>query len=70
MDKVSFLVLRVDDALLKFQTLLNAEELSGPMRTLVLAEYKDESAEVFGESYAERTDELLQYALLLTIFDF
>ncbi len=61
MDKNIFLVKHVNIALLKSWVLLNDEDLFGPMKGVAVVECKDELAEVVGESYTERSDELLRY---------
>lgn len=70
MDKIFFLMQRMDDELLKSQTLLHDKELFGPLRCVVVARFDDELAKVFGESSTERTNEFLKYALCLTFFGF
>ncbi len=59
-DKIFFLVQRVDNALLKSQTLLYDEEIFGLIKGVAVAECQDELAEVFGESYIKSSSKLLR----------
>ncbi len=53
MDKIYYLVKRVDYALLSSQPLLNDEELFGPMYGALCKGIGDELSTVFGESEEE-----------------
>ncbi len=56
----NFLVKQADKALIDSQLLLDDRDLFGSMRGVILSDYEEELDEVFGETNAERNDELLR----------
>ncbi len=70
MDKIYFLVKQADDALLDSQLFIDDQDLFGSMRGVVSSDCMEELDEVFGETNAERTDELLrlEFFFLLLFF--
>ncbi len=70
MDKIYFLVNRVDKALHDSQLLLDDQDLFGSVRGTTVPECEEEFDEVFGDTNTEGNDKILRYKLFFLFYSF